>query len=75
MTEQKDQNLSQTEKPSEREIFEDTIREKALDADIPGFVVECSPEEAETLGAFEEDALSEEDALESTCDLEDSDEV
>jgi len=75
MTEQKNQNLSQTKKPSEKEIFEQVLREKTLDADIPGFMVECSPEEAEALGAFEEDALSEVDALESACDLEDSAEV
>ena len=41
------------------------IQEKLLDAEIPGFQAEFDPLEAERLGAFKEDALSEEDALES----------
>jgi hypothetical protein len=42
---------------------------KLFDADTPGFQVEFDPEEAELAGAFAEDALSEEAALESGIDL------
>ncbi len=44
------------------------IQEKLLDAEIPGFQAEFDPLEAERLGAFTEDALSEQDALDSTID-------
>ena len=44
------------------------IHEKLLDAEIPGFQAEFDPLEAERLGAFKEDALSEEDALDSAID-------
>jgi hypothetical protein len=37
---------------------------------IPGNQVEATPEQAEALGAFEEDALSFDDALESSIDME-----
>ena len=35
---------------------------------LQGFAVEFDPEEAELAGVFEEDALNEEDALESSID-------
>ena len=38
----------------------------------PGYQVEFDPIEAERVGAFEEDALSEADALESALDLWDA---
>ena len=44
------------------------IQEKLLDAETPGFQARFDPLEAEMLGAFTEDALSEEDALDSTID-------
>ena len=44
------------------------IKEKLLDAEIPGFQAEFDPLEAERLGAFKEDALSEQAALDSTID-------
>lgn len=44
------------------------IQEKLLDAEIPGFQAEFDPLEAERLGAFKEDALTEQDALDSTID-------
>ena len=50
------------------DIQEQVIQEKQLDAEIPGFQAEFDPLEAERLGAFTEDALSEQDALESTID-------
>jgi hypothetical protein len=37
---------------------------------IPGAIVEFDPDEAERIGAFQEDALDEADALESSIDLE-----
>ena len=54
----------ETDNPDITEI----IKEKLLDAEIPGFQAEFDPLEAERLGAFAEDALSEDDALESTID-------
>ena len=44
--------------------------EKLRDLDVPGAEVELEPEEAEALGAFREDALTEEEALESSVDRE-----
>ena len=47
----------------------ETLNEKLTDAETtPGFEVEFDPEEAEQAGAFQEDALSEADALESSVD-------
>ncbi|MBX9918177.1 MAG: conjugal transfer protein TraD [Nitrosomonas sp.] len=54
----------ETDNPDIKEI----IQEKLLDAEIPGFQAEFDPLEAERLGAFTEDALSEQDALDSTID-------
>ena len=54
----------ETDNPDITEI----IQEKLLDAEIPGFQAEFDPLEAERLGAFKEDALSEQDALDSTND-------
>ncbi len=54
----------ETDNPDITEI----IQEKLLDAEIPGFLAEFDPLEAERLGAFKEDALSEQDALDSTID-------
>ena len=48
--------------------IQEVIHEKLLDAEIPGFQAEFDPLEAERLGAFKEDALSEQDALDSTID-------
>ena len=47
----------------------EALREKMADALTPGFQVELDPEEAECMGAFVEDALSEQDAAESGDDL------
>ena len=44
------------------------IQEKLLDAEIPGFQAEFNPLESQMLGAFKEDALSEQDALDSAID-------
>ena len=48
----------------------DVLAEKLTDAMIPGAIVEFDPDEAERMGAFQEDALDEADALESSIDLE-----
>ena len=50
------------------------LREKLTDAATPGYQAEFDPEEAERAGAFVEDALSEQDAQESTEDLAELDE-
>ena len=55
---------AETNNPDIAEI----IQEKLLDAEIPGFQAEFDPLEAQMLGAFTEDALSEQDALDSTID-------
>jgi len=41
------------------------LEEKLNDLMIPGFIAELSPEETDLLGAFVEDALSEEEAQEA----------
>ena len=46
----------------------EVLRSKLGDAMTPGFVVELDPAEAEAAGAFEEHALTEADALESSAD-------
>jgi hypothetical protein len=49
---------------------EAVLNEKLTDLLTPGCIVEFDPDEAERLGAFEEDALSEAEALESSLDLQ-----
>lgn len=46
----------------------EVVHSKLTDAMTPGFIAELDPAEAEAAGAFEEHALSEADALESTAD-------
>jgi hypothetical protein len=46
----------------------DVMSEKFEDLVIPGFLVEVSPIEANLMGAFVEDALNEEDAMEAIYD-------
>ena len=61
--------------PKTRAVIDDAaagasaLREKLADALTPGFQAELDPEEAERAGAFQESALTEEDAAESTDDL------
>ena len=50
------------------EIIDQVIKEKLLDAETPGFEAEFSPDEADSLGAFEETALTEKDAMDSVID-------
>lgn len=46
----------------------EVIAEKLEDLTIPGFIAEVTPLEAEVMGAFYEEALSEEDAQEAAYD-------
>lgn len=46
----------------------ETVNAKLADLDTPGAVIEMDPEEAELAGAFVEDALTAEDALEASTD-------
>ena len=46
----------------------DTVDQKFRDLSIPGFLVSFTPDEAEEAGAFEETALSFEDAWEARFD-------
>lgn len=54
---------------TENPIDSDVALEKLADADNPGFIVDVDPDEAERLGAFMEDALTEQDALDGSVDL------
>ena len=53
------------EKPHETDV----ALQKLADAENPGYQVEVDPDEAERLGAFIEDAITEEDALAGSIDL------
>ena len=54
----------------DEETAKGALKEKLSDAfNNPGFIAEFSPDEAEQAGAFVEDALSEQDALDSAIDL------
>ena len=59
------------QRPTDRELLEQTTNEKlAAISEVPGFDVEFDPEEAELAGAFQETALSEEDALYAIYDAD-----
>jgi hypothetical protein len=46
------------------------VEDKFRDLMTPGYVAEFSPDEADLVGAFEDDALSTRDAYESAFDTE-----
>ncbi len=51
-------------------LFEpEVVQRKLVDAMTPGFVVEFDPDEADAVGAFSDDALSEDDAADSCADV------
>lgn len=52
------------------EELKDVVEKKLNDAQTPGAVVEMDPDEADFAGAFKEDAMSFEDAFESSTDGE-----
>ncbi|WP_412058720.1 hypothetical protein [Bartonella sp. DGB2] len=56
-------------KPDPKKLFQEILREKMRYAMIPGFMVQCTPEEADALGAIEDDAMTHEEALEGSIDL------
>lgn len=60
-----DSNLELVE--SEESLI-DGLTDKLEDAAIPAYQVELDPDEAENLGAFTEDAISENEALDSSPD-------
>jgi hypothetical protein len=45
------------------------LQEKLADAEIPGAQIEFDPDEAEKVGAFVEDALSEQDIVEASIQV------
>ena len=49
--------------------MDEVIDAKLIDMETPGFAAEFDPLEADRIGAFEEDALSEQDAWESAIDV------
>ena len=57
--------------PSDAANVAAALRDKLTDLLIPGYSVEFDPDEAEQAGAFQEDALNEQDAAESCLDLVD----
>jgi hypothetical protein len=57
---------------NDREMRRQVIEQKLMDAQTPGFQAEFDPDEAELLGTFREDALSETDALDSSIDQPES---
>jgi hypothetical protein len=57
-----------TEEETQDAVSPAILREKLIDALTPGYQAEFDPDEAEQAGAFVEDALSEEDAAESSID-------
>lgn len=53
----------------EAELSAQQVAEAKLqDSQVPGFIVSMDPDEAEMLGAFEEDALNAYAAMQSTVD-------
>lgn len=68
MSNQKDEATGQGGSLVDQEIMDAIIKEKLTDMETPGFAAEFDPLEAERLGAFKEDALTEQDALDSTID-------
>lgn len=62
-------NVAQQEFPVTEATAIVSLNEKLADTSAPGFVAELDPDEADQAGAFQEDALTEADALASTDDL------
>ena len=58
-----------TTTPNTDTVFSpDVLAEKLLDADSCGFQAECTPEEAEAMGAFAEDALELDEAIDGAVE-------
>lgn len=63
-------DLIGTDSSDKATIDLDVIESKMLDANIPGVIVEFSPEEAEFLGAFRDDSMDWADVIAGSLDLE-----
>jgi hypothetical protein len=50
--------------------FQPIISQNMADFGIPGVMIEVDPDEAEAWGAFEESAISEQDAIDSDFETE-----
>lgn len=48
--------------------LDDLVNSKLQDLEVPGVVMEFEPSEAEHVGAFIEDALTDDEAIESVFD-------
>jgi type IV secretion system protein VirB1 len=46
------------------------LSQSMADFGLPGVIIELDPDEAEAWGAFEETAITEQDAIESEIDME-----
>ena len=68
-TDQMKNEQAKTEQEKTEQELKEIIAMKDQDCMTPGFVATFEPEEADMFGAFKEDALSEEDAMESSVDL------
>ncbi len=61
--------MNEYEKPADPAVVtREVVLEKMRDAETPGFWAEFAPDEAELAGAFEEDALSEDDTVATDID-------
>jgi hypothetical protein len=61
--------MNEYEKPADTAVVtREVALEKLRDAETPGFWAEFSPDEAELAGAFEETALTAEDAIATDID-------
>ncbi|MDG6882825.1 Uncharacterised protein [Phocoenobacter uteri] len=55
---------------NEQSIIEtEALESKMIEANNPGAIIEFSPEEADYLGAFEDDSMDMEDIIEGALDL------
>lgn len=51
------------------QLDQEALQAKLRDTQIPGYLVPFDPEEAEQLGAFVEDAMTEAEAADSSTDI------
>lgn len=63
-----DPDASDINAGDEARIAHDTVSEKLNDAQTPSYQAEFDPDEAESAGAFFDDALSHDDAISSAHD-------
>ncbi|AMD93383.1 hypothetical protein [Desulfomicrobium orale] len=68
MCEKNNPDYSYVRPTDEENLSESTNEKLAAISENPGLIVEFDPEQAELAGAFREDAMSEEDALDAMYD-------